>query len=369
MKTFGIGIVGWGFMGKTHAYGYKNLRLFYENLPFNTKLIGVANRSEDKLLNAIADGGFLYGTTDYKKLLKDENIHAIHICTPNSSHAEIAIAAANAGKHVYCDKPMAMNKSEAETMLFAANRNNIIHRVAFHNRFYPSTIKAKEIIDKGLIGDVTTFRAMYYHSGSVSPQKSASWRFIKEESGGGALFDLGSHAIDLLSWLLGDSTKVFCATKILHKDRPFGKNDSLKVDVEDHASLILWLNDDTFGTLEATKLASGTEDELIVEIHGTKGAIKFNSNNINQLGYYNCDADDGFTYINCSSRYEKPGGSFPSSKSGVGWLRGHVASIYDFINSIYLNELSQPNFIDGLKNQKILDAAYESAERGMIVNF
>ena len=360
MKTIGIGIVGWGFMGKTHAYGYKNMRLFYDDLPFETKLIGVANRSEEKLSLATRDAGFLYGTTDYRELLADPNIHAIHICTPNSSHSEIAIAAAKAGKHVYCDKPIAMNKTQAEEMLKAAIDNNIIHRVAFHNRFYPSTLKAKQLMDDGLIGEITTFRGMYYHSGSISPDKSAAWRYRKSDSGGGALFDLGSHVIDLLTWLMGDCKKVFCATKILHNKRPNGNGGVFKVDVEDHASLILWLNDKTFGTVEATKIASGSEDEMIVEIHGTKGAIKFNSNNINQIGYYDAKQDDGFTYINCSSRYNEPGGHFPSSKSGVGWLRGHVASVYDFANSIYSGTQSKPSFYKALINQKILDAAYES---------
>lgn len=367
MKTLGIGIVGWGFMGRTHAYGYKNMRMFYKDLPFNTSLVGVANRSEGKLDSAICDAGFKYGTTDYRKLLDDDSIHAIHICTPNSSHADIAIAAANAGKHVYCDKPMAMNTSEAKAMLKAAEDNNIIHRVAFHNRFYPSTLKAKQLIDKGLIGEITTFRATYFHSGSIKSGKSANWRFRKEDAGGGALFDLGSHAIDMLTWLIGEGTKVFCATKILHKHRTDRKGAQFAVQVEDHASLILWINDDTFGTVEATKIASGTEDELVVEVHGTKGAIKFSSQNVNQLGYFDVK-DKGFTYINCSSRYDKPGGSFPSSKSGVGWLRGHVASVYDFANSIYTNSQSKPSFEDGLINQKILDAAYESAERGLIIN-
>jgi predicted dehydrogenase len=287
------------------------------------------------------------------------------------------IDAVNANKHVYCEKPMAMNLSEAREMLEAAEKSGVVHQVTFHNRFSPAMLRAKQLVDEGFLGQPMSFRVAYLHSGYVDPNRPMSWRLDKKQSGGGALYDLGSHAIDLIRYLLGDCTKVFASLHTFIKKRPVKSTDETiyaDVEVDDLAILQMNTQNGAVGTIEASRIATGSTDELLVDVHGTQGALHFNLMDANWLYAYDARAKSeplggmqGYTRVQTIQKYPQPA-VFPSSKASIGWMRLHVASLYDFVTNVVRGEVGEPSFLDGVKTQEIMEAALISAEQGKWVD-
>jgi len=366
MKELGIGIIGFGFMGKTHTYGYKTIPLYYSNLPFKIRLIGVCNRTLAKAQDAKETLGFEFATDNPDDIFNCPDIDIINICTPNIYHKEAVIKAINAGKHVYCDKPLAANYEEAKEITALAENTHVITQMALQNRFFPATLHAKELIEQDKIGKVTSFRACYLHAGSVDPNKKIGWKQEKK-FGGGVLVDLGSHVIDLMYYLLGEYATVFAHTDILYKQRPDKDGNMVDIEAEDAVMMIAKMKSGVTGTIEASKTATGTNDELRFEIHGDKGAIRFNLMEANWLEYYdntlpdgNFGGEKGFKKIECVQRYQKPGSDFPGPKFTVGWIRAHVHSLYNFLSCVDDGRAATPSLKDGAYVQYVMEKAYES---------
>ena len=369
MKEIGIGIVGYGFMGRTHTYAYKTIPLYYDNLPFVPKLLGVCNRTKAKAQYACQANGFAFATDEVDELLDLEGIDAVSVCTPNPDHFGTVMKAIRAGKHVYCDKPLAVSADEARQLADAAVHAGVTAQVALQNRFFPATLRAKQLMEEGRIGRITSFHGAYLHSGSVDPAKPIGWKQDHALAVGGVLFDLGSHILDLLYWLMGEYEEVLAETRILYPRRPDRSGNMVEISAEDYASLILRLKGGAVGTVEVSKIATGTNDELLFEIYGDKGAIRFNTMQPNWLEYMDNTVPEsalggtrGFTKIECVQRYEAPGGAFPSSKNSVGWLRAHVHSLYTFLENLYLGRPGSPSFEEGAYVQYVMERAYESAK-------
>ncbi|MCF0146008.1 MAG: Gfo/Idh/MocA family oxidoreductase, partial [Eubacterium sp.] len=200
MKEYGIGIIGTGFMGKTHAYAYAAMPYYYSNLPFRTRLIGACSATEKSAEYAQSQLGFEYGTTDLNKLIGDERIDIIHICTPNVFHYEQVVKALEAGKHVYCDKPLAFTYEECVKLAELAREKQVTAQMGMQSRFFPATLRAKEIAEEGRLGDIICFRGAYLHSGSVDKEKKMGW---KQGEGVGTLQDMGPHILDMIVNLTG----------------------------------------------------------------------------------------------------------------------------------------------------------------------
>lgn len=369
-KELGVGIVGWGFIGKVHTYGYINLPLFYQPAPCKINLVGVctAHKQTAKAARKIAD--FQFGTTSYKDLLKREDIDIINCCTPNYLHKDLLIDALKAGKHIYCDKPLVVNLEEAKKILEATEKSNSLHQMTFEYRFIPALMRAKQLIEDGFLGNVFSFRGLYLHSGYIDPSRSLNWRLDKKKAGGGALFDLGSHILDLLRYLLGEYRAVFVTTSTFIKERPLPNDPTrkVKVEVDDIAFLQIKMESGTVGTVEVSRLATGSNDELRIEIHGSKGTICFNLMDPNWLSIY--DTRDpgepiggyrGFKKIETVQRYPEPS-SLPGPKFSIGWMRYHIASQYDFIKRVVEGRKGSPSFYDGYKVQEVMEAAQISAK-------
>ncbi len=375
-KELGIGMVGYGFIGKVHTYAYLNLPLFYDPAPARIKLVGVCTSHKETGKKAIEQVGYEFATTDYTELLNREDIHIIDCCTPNYLHKNIIIDSIKAGKHIYCDKPMAMNLNEAKEILKVVKKVRIKHRMAFEYRFIPAIMRAKQLIDDGFLGKALSFRVCYLHSGYVDPNRPMSWRLEKDKSGGGALFDLGSHGLDLLRYLSGEYESVYAILETFVKRRPRMNEPGKKanVEVEDIALLQIRLKNGAVGTLEASRIATGTNDELRIEIHGTDGAIYFNLMDPNWLYVFdNREKEEpiggyrGFKKIETVQRYPKPA-VLPGPKFAIGWMRYHIHSQYEFIRSIVEDSPNLPGLYDGYKVQEIMEAAYISAKRKSWVN-
>ncbi|RJP33286.1 MAG: gfo/Idh/MocA family oxidoreductase [Candidatus Omnitrophota bacterium] len=372
-KPYGVGLVGFGFMGRTHTFGYHTIPFYYSELPIPYQLKGVCVRREETIAQAKAIAGFEFGTTNYQKLLERDDIHIIHVCTPNDLHREQVIAAIRARKHVYCDKPLGGSYEDCEAMVeaLAIYGKGLVTQVCLQYRFYPCTMRAKQLVDEGFLGRVMSFRACYLHASSINPDKPLSWK-LDIAKGGGVLYDLGSHVLDLVNWLIGPFEEVCAATHTVFPQRRHPETgEMVPVEADDMALMCLRTKDGALGSIEASKIATGTNDELRVEIHGEKGAIRFNLMDPNWLEIYDArDAGEpmggkrGFKKIETVRRYPAPGDKFPAPAVNIGWLRGHVACLYNFLAAIGGKAEAHPTIPQAAELQRIMDQAYLSAEIG-----
>lgn len=370
--TLGVGMIGYGFMGKMHSYSYASLPFVYSPMPARIRLVGICAATEASRALAMESAGYETAYADYHEMLERDDISIINVCTPNYLHYEQAMAAMKAGKHVYCDKPLAMNAAQAAELADYARQSGLTCQVTFHNRFCPAVLRAKQMVEDGFLGDAVSFRSVYLHSGYTNPNRPISWRMQYEKSGGGALADLGSHAIDLLRFLIGDFSRVSARLETYIKERPIvaGSTETVPVTVDDLAILTLEAANGAVGTIEASRLATGTVDDLRLEIHGTRGALSYDLMNPNWLMAYD-DArkggeyggDKGWQRIECVQSYPKPA-SLPGGKAPVGWMRLHIASVYEFVCNVVESRPGCPSFDDGLAVQRVMDSAARSSASG-----
>lgn len=364
--TLGVGIIGFGFMGKVHAFDYRSLPFYYDPLPVRTRLVGVAERTVESAERAAAQAGFELATADWRELIARDDIHIIDICSPNSLHAEQLTAAMAAGKHIYCDKPL-VSGEESMAKIEASLRNyRGVGQVALQCRFYPATLRAKQLIDEGFVGNVVSFRGAYLHSGSVDPLKPVGWKQLKSQAGG-VIQDMAPHIVDMMDYLIGPLASVYAQTRILYPQRPNAKGEMVPVEAEDLVVMLAKLGNGTVGVIETSKIATGAEDELRFEIHGDKGALRFNTMDANYLDAYDLRNSDaplggrrGWQRIACVQRYEAPAG-FPGPKFSVGWIRAHLHSLYSFLRAVAGGSPAEPSLWDGLRLQHMLAAAERSA--------
>lgn len=367
MKTLGIGMVGYGFIGKVHTISYLNLPFFYKPLDAELKMVGVCSYPIKDAEDGVRQVGYEFATDDYMDLIKRDDIDIIEVCTPNYLHKEIVIKALNSGKHINVEKPLAMNLSEAKEILQTAGSHpELISQVCFEYRYTPATLRAKQLISEGFLGRIYNLRVAYLHAGNADPSRPLYWKIQKKFCGGGALYDLSSHVIDLVRFLVGDFKKIFSKLTTFVEERPLSSNPDKKgkVDVEDLSLILFELENGAMGTLEGTKVATGTNDEVRIEIHGEKGAIRFNSMQPNYLEVY--DTRDkskpiggyrGFKSIETVQRYPDPATGFPGPKFSIGWLRYHQGNAYDFIKNIINNTKPEADIYSGYKVQEVMEAA------------
>jgi len=368
MQTLGVGVISFGFMGKMHTYNYRTMPFYYDPMPVNIKLVGVASRDKARAEKAAAQGGFAFGTDNWRELIERNDIHIIDICSPNSLHTEQLVAAMAAGKHIYCDKPLVVGEENMQRMATALQTYNGIGQMAFQCRFFPATMRAKQLIDDGFLGNIVSFRATYLHSGSVDPHKPMGWKQRKSE-GGGVLQDLGSHVLDLMNHLIGPIASTLTQTRILYPQRPNAMGEMEAVEADDLMLMMARLPNGCIGAIEASKIATGTEDELSFEIHGDKGALRFHGMDANYLEAYDLRNPEaplggtrGWNRIACVQRFEKPGGAFPGPKFSIGFTRAHTHCHFNFLQHIAASTPPSPSLQEGLHLQRMLAAAQRSAD-------
>ena len=247
--------------------------------------------------------------------------------------------------------------------------------VVFNDRFFPSTLRAKQLAEEGKLGEITGFSCRYLHSGSLDANKPAGW---KQLAVGGVLNDLAVHALDLITWMIGYPSSVFCATNRLYAERPLPGGGIAKGSeiAEDHAVMTLRMPNGALGTVEASKIATGSNDEMFLEITGTKGAIRWNLMEPDWLWFYDNTLPEGpyggmkgFVRIECVARYPKPGGSFLPSKNTIGWDRGHMHCMYTFLEAVAHGKTPEPSLAHGAELQRLIDLAKQSEAEGRFLKF
>jgi len=382
MKRLNVGLIGAGFMGKVHVVAYSNMPKFFWPAPAVPVLKTVCDIEESIASESKDRFGFEKYTTDWKDIIEDPEIDIVSICTPNDSHAEIAIAALNAGKHVLCEKPISNNSADAKAMADAAENakeKGIISMCAYQYRRVPAIALAKKFIDEGSIGEILNIRSTYLQSWSADPSSPLSWRFQKKIAGAGTLGDIATHVIDISQYLAGDIKEVISTVKTYIKERPVQEggvdllgtvklNDNAKkepVDVDDEAMFLVNFESGAVGSIEATRNAWGRNNFITVEVHGTKGSIHFNYERLNELQVcFSDDPDDrrGFKtiYTGPAHFYGEVTWNIPGMNIGYGELK--TIEIYDFIKAIAAGEQPSTTFAEGYKVDKVCDAVMRSAE-------
>ena len=369
IKKINIAVIGTGAMGRTHSYSAANLPFYYENLPFKPVLHTICSRDKQKGEQLKSDWGFLYAETDINSILKNPEIDVIDICTPNIFHFKTIMDALENKKHIYCEKPMVISSDEAARVLEKSSQHkDLVCAVVFHNRFSPAILRAKQLIEENKTGKIMSFRFAYLHNSNIDTNKNAGWKQDINIGGGGVLFDLGSHALDLARFLCGEFHAVSGTSQIFFPVRKGINGEEWQTNTDEAFYITAKLKNGAVGTIEANKLATGTNTELYLEIYGTKGALRYNLMQPNYLEFYNCEDSDGdfggdrgFKKIECVQRYPAPN-IFPSVKSPIGWLRAHMHCYYLYLESVCKNKPNPllPNFKDGAAVQDIMEKAYLS---------
>jgi predicted dehydrogenase len=316
-KSLNIGLIGSGFMGQAHADAYRRAGILYRNLPRTPVLYAIADQNDDLAEKARARLGFAKGYGDWRRLIEDPEVDVVDITTPNHLHVEPALAALEAGKHVYCEKPMAVKIEDAQRMAAAAKKSGVKTLVAFNNIKTPAALVAKQIIERGEIGELVRFRGRFDQGFFNDPDLPWSWRCSRELAGTGALGDLGAHAVSVAQFLMGDVTAVSAQAQTIFKERPVPDFDAgygskvvadakrQVVENEDQIQSLVKFSSGAAGVIEASRICAGRVFGVFWEISGTEGTIVNNGERFNELQVFRmreAKRDRGFTTIYCGSQ-------------------------------------------------------------------
>ncbi|MCB0154186.1 MAG: Gfo/Idh/MocA family oxidoreductase [Anaerolineae bacterium] len=363
MKPLRIGMIGYGGIGRVHAMGYRAIPFHYGLPAERVQVTGVATSRPETAEAAAKEIGCDFWTADYRALLARDDIDAVDICTPNHNHEEILVAAAAAGKHIYCEKPLAMNVVEGQRIVAAVEQAGVINQMTFNFRFLPALLRARQLLEEGFVGRVFSFRARYYRSSYISPAKPLSWRLSKEIAGGGTLFDLASHVLDLVYYTLGDFGAVQATLETLIKERPLtaGASEKGPVDVDDLVLMHLRMADGSLGLLESSRMGTGATNDLQLEIFGDQGAIRFNLDEPSWLEVFDVreGAQAGYKKLQTVQKYA--GQKAPDPSMTPTFARSHAECQYQFLKAIWENRPASPSLADGLKVQELMAAAERSS--------
>lgn len=372
-KKVRIGMIGYKFMGKAHSHAYRDVP-FYFDTNVEPVMQAICGRNEDAVKEAAQKMGWNSYETDWRKLIERDDIDLIDIVTPNNLHAEIAIAAAKAGKHVFCEKPLALTLEESKEMLKAAEENNVLHVINHNYRFTPAMQWAKKIIDEGKLGKIYHVRAKYLQDWLMDPDSPMVWRLKKEVSGSGAHGDLAAHSIDLARFLAGEFKEVCGMLETFITERPIEKDSSAgvtsdeeygKVNVDDASLFLARFKNGAVGTFEATRFAGGNRNGNRIEINAEKGSLRWNMEKMNELEIYFHEDEpglQGFRSIHCTEEVHPFAGNYWPPGHIIGYEHTFINLIADMLNAIDNRDKMKPDFEDGVRNQAVLAAVAESSE-------
>lgn len=366
-----IGMVGYKFMGRAHSHAYRTAPHFF-GISDKVELVAVCGRDEAAVADFARQHGWQSYETDWRALVARPDIDAIDIGTPNDSHHEIAVAAAQAGKHILLEKPMAMSLAQAQAMLAAAEQAGIKHQIGFNYRRVPAIALAKKIIDSGDLGQIVHWRAVYNQDWITDPDFPLLWRLDKTVAGTGAIGDLGSHIVDLAHYLVGPITSVTAMTKTFITERPVaaGATEKGPVTVDDCFAMLARFANGATGTFEGTRLATGRLNYNAFEINGSQGSLAFNLERMNELEIFLKDdtpALAGWRTINVTHGEHPYVNAWWPPGHILGWEESHIHQVADFLLAIQNDRPCDPDFSVGVRNQAVLEALGQSAESGQWV--
>ena len=367
-RQLNIALLGAGFMGKAHSNAYRQVSRFFDNevVP-NMRVVCASTEGSAKA--AAKRLGWAEHSSDWETTIHREDVDLVDICTPGHLHHPMAVAAAKAGKHVWCEKPLGNTLAEAEEMLEAVQRTKVSHAI-FHNyRFCPAVRLAKNFVASGDIGEIHHFRAVYLQDWITDPQFPLVWRLQKKFAGSGSLGDIGSHIVDLARYLTGPIAKVVGHSKTFISQRPLqdDADRSASVDVDDATSFLAEFESGAMGVFEATRFATGRKNFNCFEINGSNGSLQFNLERMNELRYFDARlpvASQGFRTILVTDPAHEFAREWWPPGHVIGYEHTFTNLIADGLRAISEGRLPSPNFEDGVANQRVIDAVQRSTNTG-----
>lgn len=368
-KSLRIGLIGCGFMGRTHSNGYNRIANFFPDLQYRPVLQAVCSRREDKVKAFAAQWGFASYETDWRKLIARDDIDAVDICTPNHLHAEIAIAAAAAGKMVLTEKPLARSLDESKAMVDAVTKAGVANTVWYNYRRLPAVTLAKKIIDSGKLGKIFHYRANFLQDWTIStdlPQGGdGAWRMDVDVAGSGVTGDLLAHCIDTAMWLNGGITEVSALTETFVKQRIHVDTGKLQdVGIDDACIFHCRFSNGALGQFESTRYARGHKALYTFEINGENASLRWDLHDLNRLEYFDneCDSDvKGWSSIHVTNGDHPYMDKWWVPGLGIGYEHSFIHQAADFLKSLETGESCQPDFKNAYETQKVCDAVIESA--------
>ncbi|WDI45038.1 Gfo/Idh/MocA family protein [Bremerella sp. P1] len=368
-KPLRIGLVGYGFMGRTHSNGYKRVPDFFPELEYQPVLKAVCGRSEDKTKAFAEQWGYESYETDWNKLIARDDIDAIDICTPNDTHGPISIAAAKAGKMVLCEKPIGMSTAEGEEMVKAVEDAGVPNTIFYNYRRIPAVTLAKKIIDSGKLGRIFHYRANFLQDWTINadvPQGGAGlWRLDAASAGSGVTGDLLAHCIDTAIWLNGSIKDVNAVTETFVKERLHsgtGKKEPVKID--DACSFFCHFENGSLGLFESTRYARGHKALYTFEINGEHASIRWDLHDLHRMEYFDHSDEGevrGWRSIHVTDGEHPYMDHWWVPGLNIGYEHSFVHHVADFLKSIEEGTACEPTFRSALETQKVCDAVLSSA--------
>jgi predicted dehydrogenase len=366
-ETIGIGMVGHAFMGAVHSHAWRSVHRFFDP-PLVPRLAVLAGRDETRAKAAAQRFGWAEVETDWRKLIARDDVDLVDICTPGDSHAEIAIAALEAGKHVLCEKPLANSVAEAEAMAEAARRareRGVRAMVAFNYRRVPALAHARKLVASGALGEIRHVRSVYLQDWLSDPQAPMTWRLRRESAGSGALGDLGAHIVDAAQFVTGEViTGVSALTNTFVSERPSENGGTDAVTVDDTALFLARLSGGAVASFEATRFALGRKNAMRLEINGSTASLAFDFESMNELQWYDGTApstEAGFRRILVTEPQHPYVGAWWPPGHLLGYEHTFTHEVADLLDAIGAGTDPEPGFDDGLRVQRVLHAVWQSA--------
>ena len=374
-KPLRIGIIGYGFMGRAHSNAYAKVGHFFDS-DYQVVLQAACARNEDAVKSFAARWGYRSVETDWRKLLKRDDIDVVDICTPNNTHAEIAIAAAKAGKAILCEKPLGLNAPEAEKMVAAVAKAKVPNMVWYNYRRCPAVVLAKNLIDEGKLGKIFHYRANFLQDWTINPDLpqggAALWRLDVKAAGSGVTGDLLAHCIDTALWLNGGIKNVTAMTETFIKERVHqetGKKQ--KVGIDDACAFLCRFKNGSLGLFESTRYARGHKALYTLEINGENMSLRWDLHDLHRLQVFDHRDEGrvrGWRSVHVSD------GDQPYMKNWwvpglqIGYEHSFVHQVADFLQGLQSGKAARPDFKDGLATDYVVDAVLASAKNGQWQN-
>lgn len=369
-KQLNVALIGYGFMGRAHSNAYRKVSQFFD-LEYEPVMKVVSARSAPELEQFAGKWGWLENETDWRKVVERDDIDLIDICAPNNTHLEIALAAAEAGKIIACEKPLAMNADEGGQMVEAVSKSGRPNMVWFNYRRVPAVALAKQIIDEGRIGRVFHYRAKYLQDWTISPDVAQGghtlWRLEKGVAGSGVTGDLLAHSIDLATWLIGGMESVCAMTETFVKEREMQDEPGVfkPVEIDDACAFLARFDNGAMATFESTRYARGRKNQHTFEVNGEKGSVAFDLENAHELGFYSHEDDGhlrGWRNIQVWDSDHPYMANWWVPGCVIGYEHTFINALADFLLGLQHGKKMCPDFADAQQTQIACDTVLKSAE-------
>jgi predicted dehydrogenase len=373
-----VGVIGFGWLGQAHSRSLLRIPTLFAEREFDAELVVCGDTAPERIDDAVRSFGFGRGTDDWRSVVEDPAVDVVFIAAPNMLHLELVEAAAQAGKHVFCEKPVGGTPEQTVRAAAAARAAGVLSGVGYNYRFAPLVQYARQLIADGVLGEITNYRGRFFSMYGADPLGVLSWRFLVDQAGHGVTTDLMSHSVDLAHMLLGPITRVVGTTETFIKQRPlpgpggthYGRgaagDPTGAVTNEDYAGMLCEFASGVRGTFEASRSIIGPESQMAFEVYGTRGALGWNLEKLNELQLYLVEDElhTGYRTIYGGDRFPYHGHFVPGSANGIGFEDLVVIEDYEFCRAVAEGREHRPNFADAVQWVSVQDALLRSASTG-----